>query len=215
VCGGLFRRAVLRVRRPDRSDILAILVWRPSAADFQRGVNYAVYVALPTAHAMPNILSQPSLVKQSIFMKPTKRMPFSFGFIFLVLTGCSSSSAVQIVLPVNFSGPVWIIEDTQQGQMIPSVGGRYLINVPASGIVRFSSLGPLMRPHSFSARFADGSFLPVESQLPEGSDSTFALRSGGLVSSSRDNRNVSFFAYYVGKRAQAKQFIEMPKLPTD
>ncbi len=133
--------------------------------------------------------------------------------LFLLVAGCSRSGhPVEIIVPTGFTGPIWIVEDAQKGKPIPLVGGRYRVEVPEGGVLTVSSTDLFQQWHSESARFADGTTIPVKSDPP---DDAVVLRGGGYTQLSRDGREFRFLAYYVGTKEAAKPFLEEPSPPPE
>jgi len=128
--------------------------------------------------------------------------------------GCNQSgSPVELVVPSGFSGPIWIIEDAENGNSIPKDEGRYRVVVPPSGKLRVSSLEPFMKWHSISAHFADGLVLALDGGTTEPPDDAVALRGGGCVTSIAGGHRVNYIPHYVGTKQEAKVFLETPRIP--
>jgi hypothetical protein len=139
---------------------------------------------------------------------------YALILLLLISAGCDQSGApVEFIVPNGFSGPVWVVEDAQRGRPIPKVGSRYRIEVPENGVVRVSSTQPLRQWHSESARYTDGTPLPVEhgADVPE---LAVALRGGYGVGLS-GSPTASFLAFFVGTKAQGQKFFESPTPPPE
>jgi anti-anti-sigma factor len=134
-----------------------------------------------------------------------------------------SAPAVEIVVPTGFSGPVWIVEDTKAGSPLALVDGRYRAKIPESGILRVSSATPFEQHETQTARYEDGSDLPLYNGSEVAAD-VVALRRGGgkilkirggqfrggrIVRSEKDPPR-SYYPYYVGTGEEARNFLRRP-----
>lgn len=102
------------------------------------------------------------------------------ALVVLNVAGCSGRRGPpeEIVVPRGFTGPVWIVLDPD-GRDTPFVNNRYQVVIPANGMLKVQSLKPLQQWHQSSARFDDGSPLPVESGGTPVGPGVVAVRGGG------------------------------------
>ena len=126
----------------------------------------------------------------------------------LLAGGCSRSGLpIDFVVPTGNSGPIWIVEDAKRGGEIPQNDGHYQIEVPPSGVVRVSSAAPFHRWHEQSARYADGTPIPMEVGPTKVYADTIALRGGMYQEGTfRGGRTVAFICYFVGTEKQTQEF---------
>lgn len=135
-----------------------------------------------------------------------------FGMIaYLNRLGCP----IDTVVPSGFRGPIWIVKDAQAGEVIPKIEGEYRIKIPKSGVLRVKSTDMFSVWHSETWRYSDGKTLPKRGPT-EVPDNVVALReSGGFMTATRNGKELTFMAYYIGTRSEAKQFIETPSDPPE
>lgn len=136
-----------------------------------------------------------------------RRAALMLGVLWLAGCGHRSGPPVELVVPKGFTGTIWLIIDPA-AQEIPLVDGRYLITIPAGGVLRVRSHSPLQHWHSFSARYEDGTLILQD----HGSDSgvapeAVAVRGSWSGVSQRGGREYRYHTYFVGT---AKQRAEMP-----
>jgi hypothetical protein len=68
-----------------------------------------------------------------------------------IIAGCSRGRPVHYVVPVDYRGPFWVVQDSGAPEL-PIVGrGWRQVNVPANGIILTSSLAPLDAWHESTA----------------------------------------------------------------
>jgi hypothetical protein len=125
----------------------------------------------------------------------------------VLLAGCSDSGPpVDIVVPKGFTGPVWIVLESD-GQDIPLVNGRYQVVIPADGVLRVRSFRPFERWHQSAARYDDGTPLPEADGANASGPDAVALRGGGSAVTTRDGKEIRWMPYFVGT---ARQYRERP-----
>jgi hypothetical protein len=140
---------------------------------------------------------------------------FAAALLLSLCFGCKQSGLpVRIVVPAGFSGPVWIVEDARSEKKIPERDGAYRVELPASGVLRVSSLQPFRQWHLQSASYADGSPLPCAG-VQAVPDHAVALRGGQNTVVSRGARSLIYIGYYVGTEAQARKFQEQADFPPE
>jgi hypothetical protein len=134
----------------------------------------------------------------------------------LLAVGCDGQGkAIDFVVPKTLAGPIWLIV-TADAPEIPVVNGHYQVMVPANGVLHVRSTSPFEQWHRSSAKFDDGSALPVADQ-GEGGPDAIALRGGSGGVAQTNGKTTHWMAFYVGTAKQhadwssADFFADMPK----
>lgn len=131
------------------------------------------------------------------------------ALLLLFAAGCDrNGEPVEIVVPAGFSGPIWIVEDAQDGKPVPKEAGRYRVEVPRSGVLRVASLQPFAQWHTESARYSDGTALSCDNGEGLPADAVALRSGGGVAASSGGGRNWKYIVCYVGTVAQARKFFD-------
>ncbi|HET6575831.1 MAG TPA: hypothetical protein VFG68_19675 [Fimbriiglobus sp.] len=130
---------------------------------------------------------------------------------FVGLAGCGSKSGppapnmptVEIVVPKGFTGPVWVIQDASAPDLL-TADKSCQVKVPAGGVVKTRSIQTLENQHHLTAKFEDGTPLPLSNEVD---DATVALRGGDPGAIRRGRQQVSYVVYYVGVEQPAGLFL--------
>lgn len=73
-------------------------------------------------------------------------------------------TVIEVRLPDGYAGSFYLFLDSQLGALPSTTGGRYLVNVPASGralVGTIANLSPKMDLVEFDFRYANGQVAPV------------------------------------------------------
>ena len=68
-----------------------------------------------------------------------------------IVAGCSRSRPVHYVVPADYRGPFWVVQDSAAPNLPTAGKGWIQITVPANGIILASSLSPLDAWHESTA----------------------------------------------------------------
>lgn len=137
------------------------------------------------------------------------------GFVFkgmiknAILSSANPPAKIEFIVPVDFTGPMWIVEDRSNGTPLELVNRSYTIVIPDDGVVRVTSTQPLERA-SQTARCEDGTVLPFHSGASSASD-VVALRHGGKMMKVGKDAARGLHFYYLGTGDQAKGFFGNPE----
>ena len=95
----------------------------------------------------------------------------------ITFISCMSSTGVHHVLPDGYVGMFKIVLDETGGVEISPKDGRYVYEIPASGILKVKSFAPFRPWHDESAAYRDGTKIKLwDSKVP---DDAVVLRSLG------------------------------------
>lgn len=122
----------------------------------------------------------------------------------LGLQGCADSHGIDIVVPVGFAGPFYIVEDREAGRSIERKDGRYEYVVPENRKLFVRTFDPFLQWHKLQVRFANGETLEYAEASLEGiGEGKKAVHGGGISSNSEGRRTM---IYFVGSRKDAEEF---------
>lgn len=137
------------------------------------------------------------------------------GLLLLVAAGCKPSGPhVEFVIPVGFTGEIWVVEDATDGTPFTREGGRYVVHVPQNGVRKAASLDVLRQPHTLSARVSNGTVLLHDAGniIP---DDVTTLRGGGYTPPADGPRGAAFVSDFVGNKERARKFLDAPGRPPE
>lgn len=109
----------------------------------------------------------------------TSRVPRVLAVVSLICTliSCKSSAEVHYVLPDGYVGMFKIVLDETGGVEISPKDGRYVYEIPQSGILKVRSFAPFRPWHDESAAYRNGTKIKLwDSTVP---DDAVALRDLG------------------------------------
>lgn len=118
----------------------------------------------------------------------------------LTLSACAPRNypTVQFVVPSGFRGIVCVTE-SPNGRAVEATNDRFVVEVPATGVLIVRSAQFFTAWHEESWRFSDGTAIPDESAPSTGADEIVAI---GLGSRSINN-GPFIFGSAIGTRADA------------
>jgi hypothetical protein len=103
------------------------------------------------------------------------------------LFGCGESAIqLQITVPNGYRGILKIYQNQTDGIVIPIKSGKIELNFDSRGILRLRGETPSLRWHTTSARYADGTEIPVIEFPAETPATKFGLRGFGGVKNDED-----------------------------
>ena len=80
-----------------------------------------------------------------------------------IFCGCShNGTPVHFILPEGFDGPIRLILDEAEGAEVTPTDGKYVYNIPASGVLRVTSFKPFQPLHVQTASYDDGMTIPQD-----------------------------------------------------
>jgi hypothetical protein len=124
---------------------------------------------------------------------------FEFS-IFLTGMGCQGKSpTIHYVLPNGYRGAFMVITGQPDGVEPRGHNGRYICNVPESGVLRVRGKGPFDGWHSITAAYSNGEVIPIEMEVDD-------LRQERVAFWYGDSRPGGRIYFFVGTSAQNKQF---------
>lgn len=92
-----------------------------------------------------------------------------------------SGPPIEFVIPVGFQGPIEVVRDRSHGDELTYEHGRYVITVPASGVVRLRVEPPVYRWHQEFCRDANGQIRRLEGKGSIAGDSHRDQSDDGVV----------------------------------
>lgn len=73
---------------------------------------------------------------------------------------------VVFLIPNGFRGTFYLLEDPRAGVELKAEGGKMLVPIPKTGLLRVASLEPLEGWHKESAHFENGNPVPSSPESP-------------------------------------------------
>jgi hypothetical protein len=114
--------------------------------------------------------------------------------------GCQSQSGrVHFIVPNGYRGAVLIYTNQPDGITLEVRDGRYVCEIPETGILRIKGNGPFYKWHSTTASFANGDPILLAHEPERLTENAVAFWSGG-------SRPGGLVYDFIGTRAENQSF---------
>jgi hypothetical protein len=128
---------------------------------------------------------------------------FLLGVVLIFTIGCNTSGPpVEFEISNGFVGHIWLIEDGAASE-VPLEDGKYLVRVPANGVLRVRNFQPFAQWHSQTVRYADGTNIPIKRAGSTHPAKQITFQDCGIGLRQRNGREITRAHYVVASESHA------------